>query len=97
MQTNTFKHFQFFFVSRNLLYVALALSKCSILLLTRTVFTQNSMVSTIAIGTTAVTAIWGLLGVVASAVVCSAENMIPKPGTEHCVSSVSPVHVSRAD
>jgi hypothetical protein len=42
-------------------------------------------------------AIWGLLGVVASAIVCSAESMIPKPGTEHCVSSVSLIYFARTD
>ena len=77
-----------------LFYIALALSKCSILILVRAVFTRNSKVSIVAIITTAVVAICGLVGVVASAVACSAENIVPEPGNEHCTSLVSLASVS---
>jgi hypothetical protein len=36
----------------------------------------------------AVVVIWGLIGVLASAIGCSPDTVIPKPGSGHCVHSV---------
>ncbi|CAI9637214.1 unnamed protein product [Alternaria burnsii] len=79
---------QYFFTSQILLYIALALSKCSILILIRAVFTQNSKVSFLALATMIVVAIWGFIGVVASSVACSVESIVPRPGGGYCTSLV---------
>lgn len=65
------------------------MSKCSILILTRNVFAGNFRVSIVAMTTISLVAIWALIGAVASAIVCPAENLVPKPGDKHCSSFVS--------
>ncbi|EOA85134.1 hypothetical protein ACJQWK_07202 [Exserohilum turcicum] len=77
-----------FFASRILLYIALTLSKGSILILIPTVFSRNTAISYIANGTAAMLAVWCLIGVIATPVVCSTEVIIPKPGIGHCTNFI---------
>jgi hypothetical protein len=72
-----------------MLYIALALSKCSILILVQVVFKRNLKVSWVAKGAMVVVAIWGLVGILAVSIGCSPATVIPKPGSGYCVSSVS--------
>ncbi|KAH7088146.1 hypothetical protein FB567DRAFT_332148 [Paraphoma chrysanthemicola] len=77
-----------FFASRIILYVALALSKCSILIVIRNVFERKPIIAHTANGTMAVVAGWGLVGVLAASVGCSPGNIIPKVGEGYCIQSI---------
>jgi hypothetical protein len=72
-----------------MLYIALALSKCSILILVQVVFKRNPKVSWVAKGAVVVVAIWGLVGILAVSIGCSPATVIPQPGSSYCVNSVS--------
>ncbi|XP_014555380.1 hypothetical protein COCVIDRAFT_38882 [Bipolaris victoriae FI3] len=76
---------QSFFKGRILSYAALTLSKCSMLILIRTVFTRNTHVSRMSIGGLLIVMIWGVFSISAVSLRCSAELVIPKHGQDHCV------------
>ncbi|EMD91799.1 hypothetical protein COCHEDRAFT_1101304 [Bipolaris maydis C5] len=76
---------QSFFKSRILLYAALALSKCSMLVLIRAVFARNINVSRMSIGGLLIVAMWGAFSMSAVPLHCPAELAIPKRGQDHCV------------
>ncbi|EMD61338.1 hypothetical protein COCSADRAFT_192306 [Bipolaris sorokiniana ND90Pr] len=76
---------QSFFKSRILSYAALTLSKCSILILIRAVFTRNIHVSRMSIGGLLIVVIWGVFSISAISLHCPAEHVIPERGQDHCV------------
>ncbi|KAF2828274.1 hypothetical protein CC86DRAFT_405279 [Ophiobolus disseminans] len=80
---------QAFFASRISLYISLALSKCSILILVRNVFERKSNVAQSANGAMAVIAALGLGGILTASVGCSPGNIIPTSGSGHCTKSIS--------
>ncbi|KAF2844128.1 hypothetical protein T440DRAFT_484418 [Plenodomus tracheiphilus IPT5] len=79
---------QKFFACQITFYIALALSKCSTLVLLQAVFERDPKVSHVAHGAMALVAVWGLLSVLAVSVGCSPDTVIPKTGDDHCSSLV---------
>ncbi|USP80150.1 hypothetical protein yc1106_07424 [Curvularia clavata] len=76
-----------FFASRILLYIALTLSKCSILVLVSEVFGRMPRVTYAAYVTIAFLVVWGLVGMISVPVGCSIEGIIPRFGSGHCIDS----------
>ncbi|EUC46624.1 hypothetical protein COCMIDRAFT_35735 [Bipolaris oryzae ATCC 44560] len=79
---------QTFFATRILLYIALAFSKSSILILISDVFGRMPKVTYTANATIAFLAIWGISGVISVPLGCKIESIIPKSGFNHCVHSI---------
>jgi len=63
-------------------------------MLIRSVFARNVKVSILAIGTGVIVVVLGLIGAIATTTYCSVDTVIPRPGDEYCISSVSLTSVS---
>ncbi|KAF5849431.1 hypothetical protein GGP41_006348 [Bipolaris sorokiniana] len=77
-----------FFATRILLYIALAFSKSSILVLISDIFGRIPKVTYMANATIAFLAVWAIVGVISVPLGCAVERVIPKSGINHSLTII---------
>jgi hypothetical protein len=82
---------QSFHASRVLLFVALGVSKCSVIVFIQGIFDYIKTVIRVSSATMVVVVIWALAGALAVSVGCSPDRIVVQQENFQCANDVSPV------